>query len=154
MNIYYLDSSAVVKRYVEEIGSKWVKLIADPSKENLINIAQIGMVEVAAAFSRKNREGMISEFERDEVLGIFFKDCEDQYQIIEIDDRIIKSAIDLTCTRPLRGYDAIQLATASVINEAMIKKNLSPLIFLSADDNLIEAAKEEGLLTDNPNLHS
>ncbi|MEK9148439.1 MAG: type II toxin-antitoxin system VapC family toxin [Candidatus Desantisbacteria bacterium] len=153
MNIYYFDSSAIIKRYMEEAGSKWVNSITSPAKGNLINIAQIGMVEVSAAFSRKVREGIISELERDNILGIFIKDCKEQYQIIEIGDRIIESAINLTCTKPLRGYDAIQLATASVINAAITKKNLSSLIFLSADDNLIKVAKEEGLLTDNPNLH-
>jgi predicted nucleic acid-binding protein len=153
MDIYYLDSSAIVKRYVKEKGSEWLNSITDPRKDNLINIVHIGIVEVSAAFSRKVREGMISELERDEALGIFLKDCEEQYQISEVNDKIIKSAIDLTCTRTIRGYDAIQLATASIINEALTKKDLSPLIFLSADDNLIEAAKENGLLADNPNLH-
>ncbi len=34
MAAYYLDSSALVKRYVSEIGSGWVLSLFDPRRKN------------------------------------------------------------------------------------------------------------------------
>jgi uncharacterized protein len=48
----------------------------------------------------------------------------------------------------------VQLATALSTNEELINGGLSPLIFVTADNDLIEAAQSEGLSTNNPNLHS
>lgn len=53
----------------------------------------------------------------------------------------------------LRGYDAIHLATALTVNAALTAANLPPLIFVAADDDLLAAARAEGLATENPNYH-
>jgi hypothetical protein len=53
----------------------------------------------------------------------------------------------------LRGYDAIQLATALEVNDSLTAAGLPSLNFISADIDLITAANREGLPTDNPNLH-
>ncbi|MBA3946870.1 MAG: type II toxin-antitoxin system VapC family toxin [Herpetosiphonaceae bacterium] len=60
---------------------------------------------------------------------------------------LLDRAMQLTQQHRLRGYDAVQLAalTASAV--------LPPLTFLSADNDLIAAARSEGLSADNPNLH-
>ena len=52
---------------------------------------------------------------------------------------------------PLRAYDAVQLASALILNSALIADKLSPLTFVSADNVLCEAAQAEGLPTENPN---
>ena len=51
----------------------------------------------------------------------------------------------------LRGYDAIQLATALMTNETLTAAGLPSLIFIAADDDLLAAARDEGLAADNPN---
>lgn len=53
--LYYFDSSAAVKRYAAEKGSEWVKSIVEPIKENTVCLAQVGIVEIAAALSKKVR---------------------------------------------------------------------------------------------------
>ena len=53
--IYCFDSSAVVKRYAPERGSAWVKSVVQPTSGNSVYFAQIGIVEIAAALSRKVR---------------------------------------------------------------------------------------------------
>jgi len=45
------------------------------------------------------------------------------------------------------------LATAVVTNQRLLANNLVPLIFLSADNRLNNAASAEGLAVDNPNHH-
>ena len=49
---YFLDSSAVVKRYVNEPGSEFVGELVDLYVENNVFLAPITRVEVAAAFAR------------------------------------------------------------------------------------------------------
>jgi len=66
---------------------------------------------------------------------------------------IVLLARDLLDRHPLRAYDAVQLASAIVANQALIAANLPPLVFVSADDRLNAVAATEGLAVDNPNLH-
>ena len=46
---YFADSSALVKRYVSEVGSAWVAGLFDPSLGNEILVAAITGVEIVAA---------------------------------------------------------------------------------------------------------
>ncbi len=49
--IYFMDSSCLVKRYVNEIGSGWVLSITNPVAGNEIYIVRIIGVEVISAVS-------------------------------------------------------------------------------------------------------
>lgn len=46
MPTFYLDSSAILKRYVEETGSEWVRIIAGLHAHNILHLSQITRVEV------------------------------------------------------------------------------------------------------------
>jgi uncharacterized protein len=41
MRTFYLDSSALAKRYLTEIGSAWVTTLVDPARGNTIVVAEI-----------------------------------------------------------------------------------------------------------------
>ena len=157
MAAYYFDSSAMVKHYISEQGSTWVSLLieakTDGKPQNLIAIAEIGEVEVAAALAKRRRMEEISTVQQRIGLATFLRDCARRYHVLQIDSMIIKLAIDLTQRRPLRGYDAVHLAVALILNRALIENKLPPLTFISADGVLCVAAQEEGLLAENPNDH-
>jgi predicted nucleic acid-binding protein len=53
---YIVDSSALVKRYVQEVGTAWVRGIPRRSASTVIYIAHITAVEVTCAVARR-REG-------------------------------------------------------------------------------------------------
>ncbi len=53
----------------------------------------------------------------------------------------------------LRGYDAVQLASAVDANDERVRVGLAPLVFVAADADLLAAAVAEGFITDNPNNH-
>jgi hypothetical protein len=61
--------------------------------------------------------------------------------------------VSLTQSHKLRGYDAVQLATALISNGILTATGLSQLTFVAADDDLVAAARAEGLAAENPNLH-
>jgi hypothetical protein len=64
---------------------------------------------------------------------------------------VIDQAITLTQEHRLRGYDAMQLATALITQKSLIDAKLSPLTFIAADTDLLAAAQAEGLAVENPN---
>lgn len=152
--LYYFDSSAAIKRYAPEKGSEWIKTIAAPERGNTIAIGQIGVVEIAAALSKKVRTRELARDDYEAALLLFLTDVRnEEYNITQIHDRIIELAVDLTRRHPLRGYDAIHLATASVINSALLEAEGPQLTFVSADKILCEAAQAEGLLVSNSDEH-
>ena len=150
---YYVDSSGLVKRYVAEVGSRWVKTICEPKSRNKINMLSVTKVEIASAFSRRCREGTLTLDERDTLMTTFLAHCVTQYRVINIDRRILDTAVDLTKQHPLRAYDAVQLAAAIHVNRALLARSLPPITFVSADDRLLAAALAEGLTIENPNVH-
>jgi hypothetical protein len=152
MSAYYFDSSGIAKRCATEIGSGWGRSIVAEA-ENTIVIAEIGTVEVAAAFAKMRRKGRIAIEERDKYLRLFLRDADKQYEVVPLNSGIIRAAIGLTQRHKLRGYDAVHLATALSVNAELLRKQLPPLTFVSADEDLLDAADAEGLPTGNPNLY-
>jgi len=152
MPTYYLDSSAVVKRYVAEAGSAWVRGICQETA-NAIFLSELALVEVGSAFARRGRRGEISEDQRHDYLDMFVHDCVEDYHLIPAERPTIERGLDLTQRHTLRGYDAMQLACALAANEVLSVAGLPALIFVTADEGLRAAAVVEKLKTDNPNLH-
>ena len=152
--LYYFDSSAAVKRYAPEKGSGWVKLLVESIEGNTVYLGQIGVVEIAAALSRKVRTGELAQKDYEAALWLFLRDVQNgEYIIAPLSDQVVDLAVDLTRRHPLRGYDAVHLATAIILNTALLEAELPSLTFVSADRVLCEAAQGEGLPADNPNEH-
>ncbi|MBD2195476.1 MULTISPECIES: type II toxin-antitoxin system VapC family toxin [Calothrix] len=153
MAIYFIDSSALVKRYIRENGSNWVLGLFDPSLNNEVFIAAITGVEIIAAITRRSRSGSISITDAAIIRNQFKSDLQKDYQIVEITDNIINSGMVLSETYGLRGYDAVQLAAGCAVNSLCIANGLPPITFISADNELNAAVLSEGLLIENPNNH-
>jgi len=148
----YFDSSALVKRYLAETGSTWVQTRCnDPTQ--IIAMAEIGRVEIAAAFASKLRARAITEFDYQRVRAKLATDAQKQYQLLPVTSQRVDEAIELTARRKLRGYDALHLACALHLNQVVLMNGLSPLIFVTADTDLLQAAQAEGLAIENPNLY-
>lgn len=101
MPTFYLDASAVVKRYVSEMDSAWVQALCG-DWENTLIMAEITLAEVASAFARASRGGRISAEERLSYLDLFIGDCAEQYRLVAIERTIIDRAVDLTQSHYLR----------------------------------------------------
>jgi uncharacterized protein len=151
MAVYFLDSSALVKRYISEIGSAWVVNLFDPALNNEVLIVAITCVEIIAAITRRARGGSISLTDATATCNLFRSDLLSEYQVVEITENIINSAMALAEVRGLRGYDAVQLAAGCAVNALCITNGLPPVNFVSADDELNAAAASEGLMIENPN---
>jgi hypothetical protein len=57
--LVFLDTSAVVKRYVAETGSIWIRALSDPASGHTCRLSALSRVELLAALYRKVRLGTL-----------------------------------------------------------------------------------------------
>ena len=160
MAVYFFDTSALVKRYVSEPGSAWVCHLTDPKSANKIYITAITGVEMIAAIMRKLRDTKIPIVLADAKRAIadFRNDFSNQYEVFSIADSLVQKAMGLPEIHQLRAYDALQLAAALVISDQSTQQGIAgtgipPLILIASDDELLDAARNEGLAVDDPRMH-
>jgi predicted nucleic acid-binding protein len=120
---------------------------------NTLYTARVTGAEIAAALFRKAREGTLAAPDAQAAITRFKADFRRRYQIVEITDELVDTAMALVERHALRGYDAVQLAAALELPGTRASLSLSPIHFVCADDRLNEAAEGEGLVTENPNQH-
>jgi len=145
---YFLDTSAVVKRYVQETGTAWIRTLAASATGHFIYLARITEVELTSALARRRGQPGLSVAEARTALGLFRQDLAQDYRIAEITVPLLQRAALLADTHTLRGYDAVQLAAA-----LEVRFQVPLLILISADADLNTAASAEGLSVEDPNTH-
>lgn len=118
---------------------------------NVILLARITRVEVAAAIARRLKGGNIATADAQNALAAFQHDLTNNYLTVEITPVLLSVATTLATKRALRGYDAVQLAAALEANDERVANGLRPLTFVSADTELNTAAEAEVLTVENPN---
>ncbi len=144
MSSYFLDTSALVKRYHVELGTVPVMALFENS-ENMLSVSELTLVEVASAFRRRKNRGEITESVMRDALSKFEDDVLNRFSIINIDRSLIERAKTLVLQYEIRTLDAIQLAAALTLQDQF-------LVFVTADDKLLQAAEGNGLKSLNP-LH-
>lgn len=153
MSVFYLDSSALVERYVAETGSSWTINLFKPSSNNIIYIAQITGVEVVSAISRRQLGRSLTAKAANKAITLFTRDFQNKLRILRLTDSVTSDAMLLAETHGLRGYDAVQLATVLELENRFVLKKSASITFISADKQLNQSAQTEGLAVDNPNNH-
>jgi uncharacterized protein len=142
MASYFLDTSALAKRYFDEPGSARIASILSSSA--LMFVSHLTLAEMSSAISRRT-QGKDQQTLLDRLDSDFF----DLFNIAPLTDALVDSAVTLVRSHRIRGCDALQLATALTV-----ATEIDDLIFTCADDDLNAAAKANGLLIDNPNRDS
>lgn len=152
MGFFYLDSSVVVKRYVDEPGSAWVRLLVG-EPENIVILSEIAIVEVSAALAMSVRTGKLRKALGQAAYEAFHADiAAGVYQLLAVARPTIDEAAELAQAHPLKGYDAVHLATGLEAARQLANQEIV-LVFVSGDEQMLHAAEAEGLTTDNPFLH-
>src|SRR5665213_1235164 len=153
MVVYFLDASALAKRYLTEKGSAWVREITDPVAGNDCWLSTMSGVEVLSALYRRARMGAIPLAQVRKMDVQFRNDLTANLQGIEPIPVIIHDAMRLISTHPLRAYDAVQLATVLYLRFQNSAAGMAAPVFVVSDNDLTRAAAAEGLSTEDPNLH-
>ena len=138
--IVYLDSSALVKRYVEEPGSREMARLIE--RAALAGTAVITRVEVAAALAKAIRARALSREQAGAALQAMQEDWESLVRL-QLTELLISRAASLAWQHGLRGYDATHLAAALFWSEMLGE----PVALATWDRQLWKAARENGLET-------
>ena len=153
MTTYYADSSVLVRRHALEIGTSWFEAITQPTANNRIVTSRISTIEVLSAFQLKQREGLLSAVHVNHLTTDFLALCSRDYSLVDVTVDVLDHARNLIQRYPLKAYDAVQLASAGAVSTLLHTAGFEPLVFLSADRQLLRAAGATGLIVDSPDLH-
>jgi predicted nucleic acid-binding protein len=136
--ILYCDTSALIKRYVEEEGTDIVDRLWSASVG--IATSVVAFAETASTFSRKLREGILTDREYLSMLKTFKTDF-DSFVLVSVTPTLNSIIERLVTVYPLRGFDAIHLSSALMLRDA----GTLPVQFACFDQALNEAAVKENI---------
>jgi predicted nucleic acid-binding protein len=136
--IIYLDTSALLKQYIQETGSDEVIKLLGGASSNGTNL--LTYAEMASAITRSVRMGLISEDEAQTTWGDFLIDWELLVRL-EVSWQITKRAAALAWEYGLRGYDAMHFASAMGWQDAIDM----PVTLATYDRTLWKAAQKSGM---------
>ena len=155
MSQLYFDSSALVKYYIIEPGTAWVRSAIDRRVnldwEHEIATSILSVAEVVSAFAKRRRVKDISSRLCAGTISRFLREGRHRCRLVGVSESVVDLAVQLVQGHPLRAYDAVQLATALRLNQILRQNRLPSLTFVSADAVLCQVAQAEGLTTVNPN---
>ena len=137
--ILYLDTSSLVKLYIEETESSHIAEMVYACKVAATSL--IAYAEARAAYAQRFRENAFGKKEYQLLVSAFEKDWKN-YFIMRVQSALVKSAGDLAEKHGLRGFDAIHLSSAVTLKREM----KAPVYFSCFDAKLLAAAIAEGLL--------
>jgi predicted nucleic acid-binding protein len=147
--LYYLDTSALVKRYIAETGSTWLISQVEPASNNIIIVSELTPVEMFSVFARRQRDKSLTPADAAQQRADFLIHLQTEYLVAPVDNQLLVQARNLVNSYPLRTLDAVQLACALWAKQFLAE----PITFLSADRNLLTIAAVEGFNIDDPNAH-
>jgi predicted nucleic acid-binding protein len=142
----YLDTSALLKLYIEEDGADRVTHIVEDAEDGRVFILDLTKVEARSATRRRERGGDITGPDAERILRQIEDDASALFLVQPSTSAVMEEAARLIDRHPLRAYDALQLAGCLVVCEGLGE----PVTFVCADARLCEAAANEGLPTLNP----
>lgn len=137
--IVYIDTSALVKRYIrEEHSEKVAELLA--TNKAVASVA-ITFVEFTSALVKAVRLQRIDRQDAEKVHEVFWDDWGRRIIWISVQDDVIVRASCLACRHELRAYDAVHLAAATWLRDTAEER----ILLASFDDQLRQAGRKEHL---------
>lgn len=146
--LVYLDSSAVVKRYVAEEGSDAVDALYHRAEARALSLAFSlwNLGEVVGAVARAGRRGWITQEEATRAAWALVQETLKVrglgvLRVVPVRSDLLAACVPLLFRHGLSQPDGLQIATC---------KDLQASAFVCADKRLLQAAEAEGLLALHP----
>lgn len=148
MPAFYLDTSALVKRYRTEPGTEVVEeLLADPRPQDRFFISFLSIIELTSGVLRLAKGRRLQEDTAQEILARFRHDVRDLLRVWALDEDVATKAVAVAEQYRLRSADAIHLATAQAIASLV---SGTRVVMVSSDRELLDAAEAAGLTPLDP----
>lgn len=149
----YVDSCALLKHYIQESGSHILteKMKEESLRQAGIFMSVVGYAEVLAVFARRLRETLLSAKKFELVQKEFSADWAFGVTHVELNAAVLIFIPGLVRKHPLKGSDAIHLASALSLRDALrlgskhFGQGSESLTFATSDKQLKRAAIDEGL---------
>ena len=129
----FFDTSAFVKRYIEEPGTDKVNKICRQADDLILSV--ICLPEMISTLNRLVREGRLSPHDYQKTRDLILTEMEDT-EICYVTPEVVTRTIKCLENSPLRAMDALHLGCALLVE---------PDLFVSSDVRQVEAARKEGL---------
>ena len=143
----YLDTSAFLKLFIEEEGSRRVREQAEGrSGADVLLVSRLGYTEASVSLSRMVHLGRIAAGELPQHLGSLEDYWDQSIQEVGLSGDVLEDARQLAQRFPLRTYDAIHLASAREARRMLRGVFDGELRFLAFDAALLKAAKSVGFV--------
>lgn len=135
--ILYLDTSALAKLYLDEEHSDQARRWSEEAEA--LATSRVALAELAAAIARRWREGDLSDDEV-ELLRAALSDDWEHLVVVHVDEH---RAAELAFEHELRGFDAVHLAAATEVRDALSDIPVQVSCF---DHRLLKAVQDEGFV--------
>ena len=148
---FYLDASALAKRYALEIGTPVANyLFASQSHDNFLTLT-VGLAEVISILVRKRNAGKIAPAIFSQALLDFNAEIVNAAAVQKLvaDNSLVMDALSLIIAHSINATDAVLLRSAIDL-AAILRMHGDELILVASDQRLLRAAQTEGLLIFNP----
>jgi predicted nucleic acid-binding protein len=142
VRLLYTDSSVLVKKYIQEAGS--ADLLSLLASVDNVAVSAVAYAETMAAFHRKHREKGISAAQLQTAQEALRRDWRTLAHV-PVTDALGPLVEELLAQSPLRGFDAIHLASALLLHRRFAASADGVLSFAAADRRLLDAATKAGL---------
>jgi predicted nucleic acid-binding protein len=151
VRFFYLDASALSKRYAPEPGSSLLDhLFASVPPDRLL-VLNVGMAEVVSVLVRKRNAGKIPGADFTQAMVEFAAEVIRAPAIRKVvaDDALVNDAINLIDVHAVNATDALILRSAlnAVVHLRAVGDDL---VLVASDQRLLRAAQAEGLVTFDP----
>jgi len=137
--ILYCDTSALVKFYYAENHSE--AMLARRREADAIAISVVGFAEFLSAANRKRREGNLTEETHQRAVELFDNDWPSLIRV-DVTPELNPITARLLSAHPLRGFDAIHLASALLLTQRLQTREIR---FSTYDQRQWLAASREQL---------
>lgn len=141
----YLDTSALLKLFIEEEGSRRVRsLTYGPSSADVLLVSRLGYTEASVSLARMVHLGRIAAADLPKHLGSLDDYWDQSIQEVSLSDEVLDDARQLAQRFPLRTYDAIHLASARAARQMLRGVFSGEIRFLAFDAAMLKAAQAIG----------
>jgi len=155
MRYFFVDASALVKRYHQETGTAVMDVLLDSllaASPKRVVVSLLGLAEVVAVLQRKQNEGRLTQALANQAAARLLAEMR-LADLQSIDDADIWASLTLITAHSLNASDALYLRQALQLRD-LLRLLKHDLVLVTADHRFLHAAQAEGLRTINPETAS
>jgi predicted nucleic acid-binding protein len=154
-NSFYMDASALAKRYIPEKGNELVDEILDSIPSTRIHLLNIEAGEILSVLVRRRNAGTHSIANFEQAVASFDAEIVRAAAVTNasVTSRLVKSSLPFIVAQSINSTDALILKSALAIARK-VRRVGDDLVLVASDQRLLRAAQADGLTVLNPEIQN